>query len=504
MAVSKEYLGFRLLQRGFRDWFLYLFRIIDGNDFVIENVHEDMFDQFQRVLDGLDTRINENLCPRSAKTTLAKYFVVYTMTKNPRSHIIYTSFSQDLLMQIAQEIASIMQNPVYRAMYPATAPQLSQEQLDPIDEFWKDYLFENTKETKFSSRKITTAYGGVVLFASIGSAITGFGAGRRESKEFAGCLIIDDANKPADIRSDTMRKKVHTYFVETLFTRLNSSDTPVINIQQRLHVEDLTGFLEATYGFKTFKHPLLDDNGECTLPRQYTPERVKELQMNAYTFASQYQQTPVIEGGNLIKTDWFVRYGAPPAKPDSLFIVADTAFTEKKSADNSAFGLFATVGKDLYMLDGYCKKVIFPDLCRDMVSFYQSAKARYNTVALSAIYIENKGSGISLIQQLREKGLPVRELMPTVHNAELKKDQVTDKFTRFNEVAADLESGYFHIPESAHWLLEFINECEAFTGGKQDAHDDYVDVLIYALKIRRKAMQTDWGALKNNFMMGRF
>ena len=184
--------------------------------------------------------------------------------------------------------------------------------------------------------------------------------------------------------------------------------------------------------------------------------------------------------------------------------MADTAFKEKKSADNSAFGLFATVGKDLYMLDGYCKKVIFPDLCRDMVSFYQSAKARYNTVALSAIYIENKGSGISLIQQLREKGLPVRELMPTVHNAELKKDQVTDKFTRFNEVAADLESGYFHIPESAHWLLEFINECEAFTGGKQDAHDDYVDVLIYALKIRRKAMQTDWGALKNNFMMGRF
>lgn len=504
MAVSKEYLGFRLLQRGFRDWFLYLFRIIDGNDFVIEKVHEDMFDQFQRVLDGLDTRINENLCPRSAKTTLAKYFVVYTMTKNPRSHIIYTSFSQDLLMQIAQEIASIMQNPVYRAMYPATAPQLSQEQLDPIDEFWKDYLFENTKETKFSSRKITTAYGGVVLFASIGSAITGFGAGRRESKEFAGCLIIDDANKPADIRSDTMRKKVHTYFVETLFTRLNSSDTPVINIQQRLHVEDLTGFLESTYGFKTFKHPLLDADGNCTLPRQYTPERVKELQMDAYTFASQYQQTPVIEGGNLIKTDWFVRYGAPPARPDSLFIVADTAFTEKKSADNSAFGLFATVGKDLYMLDGYCKKVIFPDLCRDMVSFYQSAKARYNTVALSAIYIENKGSGISLIQQLREKGLPVRELMPTVHNAELKKDQVTDKFTRFNEVAADLESGYFHIPESAHWLLEFINECEAFTGGKQDAHDDYVDVLIYALKIRRKAMQTDWGALKNNFMMGRF
>lgn len=500
MSVSKEYLGYRLLQRGFRDWFLYMFRIMDGNDFKIDPIHEEMFDQFQRILDGKDTRVNENLCPRSAKTTLAKYFVIYTMTMNPRSHIIYTSFSQDLLMQIAGEIATIMQHPVYRAMYPATAPQLSQEKLDPVDEFWKDYLFAQTKETQFSSRKITTAYGGVVLFASIGSAITGFGAGRRESKQFAGFLLIDDGNKPADIRSENMRKKVHNYFSETLFTRLNSSDTPVINIQQRLHVEDLTGFLEKVYGFKTFKHPLLDKNGKCTLPGQYTPARIAELQKDTYAFSSQYQQEPTLEGGNLIKTDWFVRYGAPPAKPDSLFIVADTAFTEKKSADNSAFGLFATVGKDLYMLDGYCKKVIFPDLCRDMLSFYQSAKARYNTVALSAIYIENKGSGISLIQQLREKGLPVRELMPTVHNAELKKDQVTDKFTRFNEVAADLESGYFHIPESAHWLLEFINECEAFTGGKQDAHDDYVDVLIYALKIRRKATQTDWAQFSANFM----
>ena len=113
----------------------------------------------------------------------------------------------------------------------------------------------------------------------------------------------------------------------------------------------------------------------------------------------------------------------------------------------------------------------------------------------SAIYIENKGSGISLIQQLREEGLPIRELQPTVHNAELKKDQVADKYLRFNEVAADLESGYFHIPASAPWLLEFLSECEAFTGGKQDAHDDYCDVLIYALKIRRKAQTPDWGEL---------
>lgn len=510
MAVDfdKEYLGQLLLQQGYGVWLRYMFRLMNGVPFDVEPTHQDLFNQVQGIIDGVNARININLPPRVGKTTVVGvYLVVFALTICPRAQIIYTSFNQDLLSNIAAQVASIMQNPAYKAMYGNRYNITeSMEYVDPLDEYWHDWLRETTqgRAEKFTSRKITTAAGGVVLFNSIGSAITGFGAGVRNAKGFTGLIIVDDGDKPGDMFSETKRNKTHDYFSGTLLTRLNNSDTPIVNVQQRLHTEDLTAFLEMTYGFKTFKFPLLDENGNCLFPKQYTQKRIAELQKDSFAFASQYQQTPTVRGGNLIRTEWMKKYTSPPVKPDNLFIVADTAFTEKKSADNSAFGLFATVGKDLYMLDGYCKKVIFPDLCRDMVSFYQAAKARYNTVALSAIYIENKGSGISLIQQLREKGLPVRELMPTVHNAELKKDQVTDKFTRFNEVAADLESGYFHIPESAHWLLEFINECEAFTGGKQDAHDDYVDVLIYALKIRRKAMQTDWGALKNNFMMGRF
>ncbi len=839
--IDPGYLGHTLLGLGFRKWFLYMFRMINGTDFIVEPIHERMFEQFQNILDGHDSRCNMNMCPRSAKTTMAKYFVAYGITKNPRSQFIYTSFSQELLMQIANEIAGIMQHPVYKAMYTGYNPTIEALEADPVDDFWREYLWQQTGDTKFSARKIITPQGGIVLMASIGSAITGFGAGRRDTKGFAGALICfpydeqvwtekgrmaigdivknktnvrvwsynfktkkielrpvtnwitnpgddlleiswngasfrctpdhkvwtltrgyvsakdlrsddvpaclaqafnlvqsksgllynnragqasvhydsenivrqlvadhflvgnalrklferfarldidnrgdtcvvstsnntngayvsgdidnvgtgkigprkhkrsnldrilhilglcsvskvfqtivkrvrvnvtnfntrslwtnkgmhngcvnhhscnlgvfrcakavittrkrkvdnfarndvrvphrvsdssaftadtspvrntispfipnngqpllvrkvghidtsycltigcnhnmivgktqgflvkncDDANKPADIRSETMRKRVHNYFVETLFTRLNSSDTPVVNIQQRLHIDDLTGYLESVYGFKTFKYPLIDSDGNCTLPEQYTPQRVAELQKNPYTFASQYQQSPVLEGGNLIKTEWFNRYVVPPTQLDSIFIVADTAFSEKQSADYSAFGLFGTVGEKLYMLGGYVKRVIFPDLCRDLTAFYKDAVATYTHNTVSAVYIEAKGSGISLIQQLRQHGLPISELSPTVHNAELKKDQISDKYTRLMEVSADLESGYVYIPEQAHWLNEFLTECEAFTGGKQDVHDDFVDVLIYALKIRRKSQQTDWTALTQSFL----
>ncbi|MBQ3311708.1 PBSX family phage terminase large subunit [bacterium] len=209
---------------------------------------------------------------------------------------------------------------------------------------------------------------------------------------------------------------------------------------------------------------------------------------------------PNAEAGNLIKMNMFQRYKLPPERFNGLYICCDTAFSEKKSADNSAFMLMGVKGKDKYILDVYCKKVTFVDLCRDLKNFYLSAVEKYGkTNSLSAIYIENKASGISLTQQLRAEGLPIMEIYPTVHNEQLKKDIVADKYTRFLEIEADLCSGYVWIPESASWMPEFEQQCEAFTGGKQDEHDDICDTLIYALKISKKYGQTDWKAFGQVF-----
>lgn len=498
MEIDREYLGHELLNRGFETWFRYMFRVIEGAPFIVEPIHHDLFEAFEDIYDGEITRENVNIPPRAGKTTLSKYWLAYCITRNPKCNFIYTSFSQQLLDDIARSLMSIMEHPAYKAMYNSSI-SVEETEVSPIDEFWADYLFDTQKKTSYSQKRIITKEGGVLLFTSIGSTITGFGAGVRGAVKFSGALLIDDANKPADVHSQTMRDKVIRYFEETLLSRLNGSDVPIVNIQQRLHLEDLSGVLAEKYNFVTLSKPLLID-GVCQLPKQYTAERLAELQKNSYMFSAQYQQKPIKLGGNLIKSELFQRFNIFPARFDYMFIVADTAFSEKKSADNSAFGLFGGIGNSLYMLDGYCKKVIFPELSRDLKSFYEKAKANYPTSTISTIYIENKGSGISLIQQLREDGLPISELMPTVHNAELKKDQVADKFLRFNEIAADLESGYFHIPESAPWLSEFISECEAFTGGKQDAHDDYVDVLIYALKKRRSFQSTDWAVLRNSLM----
>lgn len=500
-TVDKEYIGQVLLSKGFRTWFLYMFRIINGKPFIVEPIHKDMFDLFQDVLDRKVLRHTLNVPPRSAKTTCCKYLIAYAYAKNPKCNFIYTSYSQSLLADIANDIIGILEHPAYKAMYPQIDFAVENNQIQPVDEFWRDYFISNDKEKKniYSTKKIITYAGGVCWFASLGSQLTGVGAAVRGSQEFSGGIIIDDGDKPADIHSEIMREKTHKYFSETLLSRLNDSNAFILNVQQRLHTEDLTGFLSEVYGYKSLVKPLFND-GVLQIPSQYSEERLVEIKKDDAVFSAQYQQEPVPETGMLIHTDKFKPYDVPPQTFDLLYICCDTAFSEKKSADNSAFMLMGVKGHERYILDLYCKKVDFVNLRKDLKEFYNKALAvfgQYNN--FSSIYIEAKASGISLIQQLRSEGLPVQEIYPIVHNNLLKKDEVKDKLTRFYEVQADIESGYVNIPASAPWLKDFIKECLAFTGGKQNSKDDRVDSFLYCLKVARKNTQTDWEAFARAF-----
>lgn len=468
----------RNLQTDFYSFYLYINEDLRGSDgFRTGKWEENLCDFFQyelyyRFLKGERPIATSEEPVQHGKSTKLRIFTAWLIGHHGDLKFNFYTSSDDLREKTQAEVLNILNGQRY-----------------------KD-VFGNVIK-KSNSQKVEFVRGGQIDYRLMGEGNTGYPSH---------ISIIDDPYRNAeDALSPAIRAKVENRFRGDIMSR-RQNNTMVLVLHSRWHTQDLIGMLKTDPYFKdkiiSSRHPAIDKDGNALFPEFRSIEflREQEKALGNANFQALYQQNPIIEGGNLIKTEWFRRYGIAPVRFDSIFIIADTAFSEKKSADNSAFGFFGTAGKDLYMLDGYCKKVIFPDLRRDLKSFYEKARSAYSHVGMPAIYIENKGSGISLIQQLREEGLPIRELQPTVHNAELKKDQVADKFLRFNEIAADLESGYFHIPESASWLLEFISECEAFTGGRQDAHDDFVDVLIYALKIRRKVQNTDWLALTNNLM----
>jgi len=125
--------------------------------------------------------------------------------------------------------------------------------------------------------------------------------------------------------------------------------------------------------------------------------------------------------------------------------------------DYSVGTVWLVRGKEYYLIDLVRARLTYPDLKRAVIDLYQRYKPK-------AVLIEDKGSGISLIQELRREGsmMPIR-INPTA-----------DKVTRLSTQSAKIEAGQVHVPERASWLGDFQAEVKMFPHGK---HDDQVDSM---------------------------
>ena len=174
----------------------------------------------------------------------------------------------------------------------------------------------------------------------------------------------------------------------------------------------------------------------------------------------------MLPGGNLIKWPWFTPYDEPPRwqQGDKLIVSWDTAMSAGELCDYSACVVLQVRDENAYILDVLRDRLDFPDLRRKVIEVHR----RWRSVTSSyALLIENKGSGMSLIQDLKREGIRAIEVKPE-----------GDKIMRMNAHTARIEAGYVHLPRRASWLDEFRKEIMAFPAGK---YDDQVDALSQAL-----------------------
>ena len=87
---------------------------------------------------------------------------------------------------------------------------------------------------------------------------------------------------------------------------------------------------------------------------------------------------------------------------------------------------------------------------------------------VDAFIVEAKASGLPLIFELRQMGIPVSEYSPSRGN---------DKFVRLNSVSDLFSSGKVWAPDT-RWAHEVIEQMAAFPNA---AHDDLVDSSTQAL-----------------------
>ncbi|MDC4628762.1 phage terminase large subunit [Acinetobacter baumannii] len=461
-----------------------------GFKFSVNWHHEYIADKIDEVIAGKVKNLVINVPPGSGKTELLTNLIARGIARNPRSRFLYLSFSQSLVEDVSATARNIVKSEDFQNLWPVKISTATDAKSN-----WK-----------------TTVEGydaGHVYSASMGGQVTGRRAGTLADEGFTGAIILDDPLKPEDAFSQTARRKANRKILNTVNSRKAKSDTPIILIMQRLHVEDPTNFVmtgNVPGEWEQISIPaLIDDKYINKLPEHIQRKIPRDVERDAkgrqsywplkesllsllqlekggedkdgatvsrYTFASQYMQNPKKLGGDLVKAEWFGRYEELPVLKWRA-IWADTAQKTKEHNDFSVF-LCAGLGYDnnLYIIDVKRGKWEAPELLKKAKAFINKHKDGNTKIGkLRYMAVEDKSSGTGLIQSIsRQTTLPIRAIQ-----------RDTDKLTRTMDVVFYVEERRVWLPAEASWLLNYIEEIEGLTADMSHDHDDQWDPTIDAI-----------------------
>ena len=154
-----------------------------------------------------------NIPPSTTKSTIVTVmFPAWLWTNDPTIRVISNSYSSALSLDHATKSKDIIQSEKYMMLFPEV----------------------EIRHDKSGKQNYENTAGGFRYASSTGSTITGF---------HAHIIINDDPVNPKQAESDQMRKVANDH-VKTLSSRkVDKAVTPTITIMQRLHQDDVTGYL---------------------------------------------------------------------------------------------------------------------------------------------------------------------------------------------------------------------------------------------------------------------
>ena len=431
------------------------FTIINPHITIKWNWHLDyLCDTLEQVYNGKIKRLMINIPPRYLKSVICSVaFPAWVMGRNPTKRIIVASYSKILATKHSQDTRLIMQSKWYKKNFPRTI------------------IAEGMNE----KNKFCTTENGFRFATSTGGTLTGEGGD---------ILIVDDPHNPVGIYNKANRKKVVNWFSGVFSSRLNNkNEGSIIVIMQRLHIEDLCGYLlykdknrdwflinlpaiaeEETKYFLFDKLYKIRKAGDVLHPKmeQQTTLDVIKQDLGEYNFEAQYQQNPVALEGNMIKKSWLKYFDINSLitlyNKDSLnyYISIDCASGLGTENDFTAISIFVIDGGKFYLVDMLRLKIPYPELKKKVEHLIEQYSPK-------VILIEDKSNGASLIQDLNANYSNIIAIKPT-----------KSKECRVNDILTTFEAGNLLIAKNQDWLQELEVELLSFPACK---HDDQVDSI---------------------------
>lgn len=413
---------------------------------------QKFYDEF---IEGKKPKLIIQAPPQHGKSEAIVDFIGWLSGKHPDKRSIYASFSERLGVRANLKMQRSMATEKYKKVFPDV--RLNDKNITTVS----GQSLRNKEILEFVGHE------GYFRNTTVQGSITGEGLDLG---------LIDDPLKGREAaNSATMRQKVWDWFTDDFFTRF-SEDAGLLMILTRWHIDDPAGRMIDTFGDKirVVKYEAIakqDEEhrmeGEPLFPELKSLDFILERKstMPKANFEALYQQSPIIQDGEVIRLDWFKWWESlPKLKETSIFV--DTAQKKGEKNDYTVAQLWgADYEGNIYLLDMIRLKETAPVAQRQIEAFYYKHEARND---FKKMYVEDKSSGSTMIQVWTERKIKVEAIQRS-----------TDKEQRMNIYGGYIEMGRVYLNSQVKNIDNLTDEAIAFPNG---VHDDTLDPMMDAIQ----------------------
>jgi hypothetical protein len=279
------------LATDFSSFIRYTFGVLRPGREFRPNWHIDaMAYKLSQVASGAVKRLIITVPPRHLKSICASVALpAWFLGHHPSERVVAVSYSDTLAKAHANDFRRVVNDALYQSVFPDMRVQ------------------------RDTDREISTTLRGKRYATSLEGTLTGLGGN---------LFVIDDPIKMGDAFSQAVREKSIEWYRSTLLTRPDDKRAArIVVVMQRVHQEDLVGYLLEAGGFDVLDLPAIArkpsfhstgrysgysrQTGELLHPEHEPAAILADLKktMGPMAFSAQYQQQPVPAGGTLIRKD---------------------------------------------------------------------------------------------------------------------------------------------------------------------------------------------------------
>jgi predicted phage terminase large subunit-like protein len=463
-----------LLKSSFYEFFKFFWDTINHEE-LVDNWHiKYLCDELQIVAERVFRREQKqydliiNMPPSSSKTSIVNiYFPLWCWVNDFTVQFLNVSYSYQLSTSISEKCRDVMRS-------------------DKFQTYFYDVKIKEDSDTKqyFRIQKDRTI-GGFRYATSTGGTIGGI---------HGHFINLDDPLNPTDSLSDVMVKNSNEWLDNVLYSRkVDSKVSVVILVMQRLHENDITGYMLSKNADnikhiclpaeidekiqpqpielqKYYKNGLLD---EKRLSREILEQ--KRVEMGDYAYAMQYLQTIVPKSGGFFNVEKLITIDTFNER-DAVQVVRywDKAGTHESGCYTVGVKMAKTPDNKFYILD--------------VVRGQWEASEREKIIKQVAV-----GDGSDVIIYIeQEPGSGGKESADnTIRNLAGYRciaDRPTgDKIKRADVLAVQLNAGNVYM-KNGSWNAEYKRELEYFPYGK---YKDQVDASSGAFNMLAKSKKVN-------------